>query len=80
MSTGMIVARKKPEPEQGHQSSARGSHIHSRVSDEYKAWLDALVQHDADRRRAKASLSDTLDQALVAYAKRIGFTEPPPKR
>jgi len=74
------MARKKtpkggvPEPAQAAKKPKGFALPSIRGSDEWKAWVERLA--DADR----ASLPDLIDHALVAYAKKIKFNEPPPKR
>jgi hypothetical protein len=46
----------------------------------WKEWLEQLAEHDADARRADANISETIDRALVLYAREIGFTKVAPKR
>ena len=45
-----------------------------RVSGAYAKWLDELA------RTNRSSVSGLMDQALVAYAKTIGFTKEAPER
>ena len=45
-----------------------------RGSPEFKEWMASLASHN------RASVSQTIEQALIHYARTIGFTEPPPER
>jgi hypothetical protein len=44
-----------------------------RGSREWKAWLDGLAGH------VRMTKVDTIDQALVTYAEKVGY-HPPPER
>jgi hypothetical protein len=65
----------KPDPEK-----ARGETSMVRSGREWKEWATRLAAFDAEARRTNPSLSDTIDRALVSYAKEIGFGEPAPRR
>lgn len=68
MSTGLMARPKKsasaPEPKT----------IAMRTSGEYAAWVERLAKHN------RSTVAGLLDQALVDYAKSVGFTEEPPER
>jgi hypothetical protein len=64
----LMTDRKKP------RGSLPPKTVAFRVSGAYGKWLDKLA------RANRSSLSGLMDQALVAYARTIGFTEEPPER
>jgi hypothetical protein len=73
--------RTMTEPKKGPKRAGRPKSpqpkknvIGLRGSEEWRQWVMAL----ADFRRLKAT--DLIDQALVEYAERYGFTRPAPKR
>ena len=45
-----------------------------RGSPEFKEWMASLASHN------RASVSQTIEQALIHYARTIGFTDAPPER
>jgi predicted transcriptional regulator len=61
---------KKPKASAKPQPKA----IAFRVSDDYAAWVEKLAAHN------RTTVSGMLDQALVRFAKEIGFTDPAPER
>ena len=78
MSVG-LMAKKKPGPKPD-PSRARNAVTMVRSTEPWKRWLESLAEHDADARRADANISETIDRALVLYAREIGFTKVAPKR
>ncbi len=45
-----------------------------RTSGEYAAWVERLASHN------RTTVAGLLDQALVRFAREIGFDEPAPER
>lgn len=78
MSVG-LMAKKKPGPKPD-PSRVRESVTNVRSGTAWKEWLEQLAEHDADARRADANISETIDRALVLYAREIGFTKVAPRR
>jgi hypothetical protein len=78
MATGLVahpMAKKKAPakaPESGGEP--RRNIISIRGTESWRAWLMGLAAH----RRLKAP--DVIDQALIEYAQKYGFTEPAPPR
>lgn len=81
MSTGLLdnpdiaerspVAKKKAVPKAPPRQS---SIIAIKGSDEFAKWLKDLADH------AGLPMTNTIDQALKAYADKVGFATPMPKR
>lgn len=69
MSEATTVAKKKGDPKRPTYPvlSMRGSL-------EWKDWVDRLSDH------VRLRTPDVVDQALVDFATKHGFTDPPPKR
>lgn len=61
-------------PKKGNASETKAHGIAIRGSKEWREWVTAL----AEFRRLKST--DLVDQALVEYAEKHGFTKPAPKR
>lgn len=59
----------KPDP-----SKARTATAMIRATVAYREWLDELAEFK------RTTVSDLIDDALVAYARSEGFTKLPPKR
>lgn len=78
MSLG-TMAKVKPGPKVG-EGGERDVPTTIRSTRAWKEWLTELAAHDADARRSQINVSDTVDQALVAYARSIGFAKVAPKR
>lgn len=80
MATGTVdppMARKKDrgkEPEKRPEPSARRNVVSIRGTEEWRDWLMELAAH----RRLKAA--DVIDQALIEYAQKYGYTKPAPPR
>jgi hypothetical protein len=71
--------RKKPGP-RPDPGRVRGATTMVRSGEPWKEWLERLAAFDADARRTSPNASDTIDRALVSYAREIGFKEVAPKR
>jgi hypothetical protein len=54
----------KPKP---HKMTTRGL----RMTEDYAAWLDSLADQE------RMGVSTLVDRAVAAYAKSVGFKEPP---
>ena len=66
--------RVKPGPKRD-PSRVRSAVTNIRSSPEWKAWLDRLAEFNRS-----SSLADMVDDAVVDYARKIGFKETAPKR
>ena len=62
-------------PKQSKQKPASETRtIGVRASAAYAEWAQRVAQAN------RSTVAGLVDQALVAYARQIGFTEPPPDR
>ena len=66
------VPASKPEPEP--ETERQAVVLTMRGNPEWKAWLKGLSRH------CHLKVSVCVDQALMEYAERRGFKEPPPDR
>lgn len=69
-----LMAKKKPGPTPD-PSRVRSAVTNIRSTPEWKGWLERLSEFD----RAP-SISDLVDRMATTYARKIRFSEPPPKR
>jgi hypothetical protein len=67
-------AKKKPGPKPD-PTRVRSAVTNIRSSPEWKSWLERLAE--ANR---SSSLADLIDDAVVDYARKLGFKEAAPKR
>lgn len=67
-------AAKAKGDDGGGQGEPRKNVVSIRGTEAWRDWLMGLASH----RRLKAV--DVIDQALVEYAQKYGYPEPPPKR
>ncbi len=73
------MAKAKPGPKVG-EGGEREVPTTIRSTRAWKEWVVQLAAYDADARRAQTNVSDTVDRALVDYARSIGFTVAAPRR
>lgn len=73
------MAKAKPGPKVG-EGGERDVPTTIRSTRSWKDWVTRLAAYDADARRSQTNVSDTIDRALVDYARSIGFKEVAPKR
>lgn len=73
------VARKKPGPKPA-EGEGRTELTTIRSTASWKEWLDQLAEYDANLRRAKPNVSETVDRSVVVYAREIGFKVAAPIR
>jgi hypothetical protein len=73
------MAKVKPGPKVG-DGGERDVPTTIRSTKAWKAWVASLATYDADARRSQTNVSDTVDRALVEYARSIGFPDAAPKR
>ena len=64
--------KREPSPDEGRPKRVTAMTI--RASEEWKGWLDRLARH------CRLTTSTVVDQAVVRYAREMGFEEPPPER
>lgn len=71
-----VMAKKKDGKTLNYDDLRPGRPVAAqfRGSPEFKEWMTALSSYN------RASVSQTIEQALIHYARAIGFTEPPPER
>jgi hypothetical protein len=74
-----LMAKRKPGPKPV-EGVGRTVPTTIRSTEAWKHWLERLAAFDAEARRASPNASDTIDRALVAYARQIGFKEVAPLR
>jgi hypothetical protein len=81
MATGLAerpMARKKgegKEPEkQQPEPGARRNVVSIRGTEAWRDWLMGLATH------RRLSAADVIDQALIEYAQKYGYTKPAPPR
>lgn len=67
------MTKKTPAKPRSKPQSNAGA-ILFRGSPEFKAWVERLATHDA------RPINSTIEVALIAHARAIGFAEPPPRR
>lgn len=68
MKAATVMAKREPK-------RTREAATFIRSSEEWKQWIERLAEFDRG-----SSVADLLDRAAVAYAKKIGFDEPAPRR
>lgn len=68
MDAALMARPKKREVK------AEAKSIAFRTSAEYAAWVERLAAHN------RSTVAGLLDQALVRFAREIGFTDPAPER
>jgi hypothetical protein len=73
------MAKAKPGPKVG-EGGERDVPTTIRSTKAWKEWVTKLAVYDADARRSQTNVSDTVDRALVDYARSIGFQDVAPKR
>jgi hypothetical protein len=56
------------------KSKAQTIAVTLRGSKEWKAWLEALAKH------ARLDVAKVIDRAVIDFAKKEGFSDPPPDR
>lgn len=72
---GFIVEEDREwTPEDDDDVSRKPMVVQVRGSDEWKAWVERLAAFH------RGTIADVTDRALAAYARQIGFNEPPPER
>jgi len=67
----LTVGRKKAKPD---EAGRRPVALIVRGMPEWGAWVARLAEH------CRSTVSDMVDDSLVAHAKKQGFTEKPPRR
>ncbi len=65
----MVRPKKAPA-----EAKPEAKSIAFRTSAEYAVWVDKLASHN------RSTVAGLLDQALVKFAREIGFTDPAPER
>jgi len=68
------MAKKKSKSAPKPETEARRNVVSIRGTERWRDWLMGLASH----RRLKAS--DVIDQALIEYAQKYGYNDPPPPR
>jgi hypothetical protein len=78
---GSAVAKKRKQAPKGEETplpkvepTPPSVIVSVRVSADFRAWLDDLVEHE------RMGLSDVFDRAIVDYARKVGFPKAAPKR
>jgi hypothetical protein len=73
------MAKKKPGPKPD-PSRAKEAVTNVRSGEPWKRWIERLAEFDAEMRRTDTNISDTIDRAVVLYAREIGFDQVAPRR
>jgi hypothetical protein len=73
------MAKKKEDPRPKFQPienwrPSKPISLQVRSSLEWKAWVEKLAKYD------RTTAAELADRALAAYARSIGFPDPPPDR
>jgi hypothetical protein len=74
MEAVLNMAKRKPSPK-AEVNRLRAAVTFIRSTEEWKGWIERLAEHD----RA-SSVAELMDRAVVQYAKKVKFDEPPPRR
>lgn len=69
-----MAKRKRPPGEAQGRDGGKPLAIQVRGSTEWKAWVERLAEFD------RSNVADLTDRAMAAYARTIGFLDPPPPR
>lgn len=65
---------KKKSPVKAKTVRVRTDAINIRCMPDFKRWVDQMAEAD------RCSLAELIDRALTAYASKIKFTTPAPRR
>lgn len=69
--SAFMAKKEKTTPDQWKSKPLA---VQVRGSAEWKAWVEKLAAFD------RGTVADVADRAMAAYARMIGFGEPPPER
>lgn len=70
---GSRMGKKKPKGA-GDWAERKPFALQMRGSPDWKKWVEGLSKFD------RSTVADVADRALAAYARTIGYPEPPPPR